>query len=136
MPLPILGAILGIGEKLIDKLIPDPAAKAAALLKLKELEQSGDLAVIGGQLEINKIEAANPNKFISGWRPAVGWVCVSGLAIQYVLSPLLEWGTLLASHPVKGPTLDMATLMPLLTGLLGLAGLRTYEKVKAAEGNR
>ena len=129
-------AVLGIGEKLVDRFFPDPKAKAEAILKLRELEQSGELAAIAGQLEINKIEAASPKLLVSGWRPSVGWVCVAGLAVQYVLGPLLEWGTLLAGKAIKAPSMDMATLMPLLTGLLGLAGLRTFEKVKGAEGNR
>jgi hypothetical protein len=85
----LLDSILGIGEKLIDKLIPDPKAKAEALFKLKELEQSGDLTVIANQVEIAKLEAQNPSLFVSGWRPFVGWVCASGFAMQFVLLPLL-----------------------------------------------
>ena len=124
-----LAAILGIGEKLIDKLFPDPTAKAAALLKLKELEQNGDLAVIAGQLEVNKIEAANPNLFVSGWRPGVGWTCAAALAMQMVVSPLIAWVALLAKRPVTLPVMETELLTTLLVGLLGLGGLRTVEKL-------
>jgi len=136
MALPIIGAVLGIGEKLIERLIPDPKQKAEALLELAKLEQSGDLAVIANQVEINKIEAASPNLFISGWRPFTGWVTASGIAIIYVVGPLLAFFTDLFGEPVRLPALDSGTLMALLTGLLGLGGLRTYEKLKGVEGNR
>lgn len=131
-----LAAALSIGEKLIDKLFPDPKQKAEALLKLKELEQQGDLAVIAGQVEVNKIEAANPNLFISGWRPFVGWVCASALLLQLVLGPLLLWVSTLAGKPVAVPELDMSLLTTLLVGMLGLGGMRTVEKLSGAENRR
>ena len=130
MGIPVLDSILGIGEKLVDKLIPDPKQKAEALLKLKELEQSGDLAVIAGQVEINKIEAASGLTFISGWRPAVGWVCAVALAFQLVASPILSWVSTLAGHPVVPPVLNVELLTTLLVGMLGLGGMRTVEKLQ------
>jgi hypothetical protein len=130
MALPLIGSLLDLGDKLIDKLIPDPQAKADALLKLRELEQSGDLAVIAGQVEINKIEAASKLTFISGWRPFVGWVCASALAFSLVLSPLIEWVAVLTGHPVKAPALDTSLLGTLLIGMLGLGGMRTVEKLQ------
>lgn len=135
MGLDPLSSILDIGKALIEKLIPDPAAKAAATQKLLEMQQNGDLAIIASQTEINKIEAANPNMFIAGWRPAVGWVCVLGLAIS-VFSPLLAWGAALANHPVAIPPMPMDVLMTLLIGMLGLGGMRTVEKLNGAEGKR
>jgi hypothetical protein len=66
-------AILDIGGKVIDRLWPDPVQAAQAKLELIKLQQSGDLAQIAGQLEINKVEAASSNPFTSGWRPFVGW---------------------------------------------------------------
>lgn len=123
-----LSAVLDIGSKLIDKLFPDPAKKAEATLKLMELQQSGDLAVIAGQLEIDKIEAANPKVFISGWRPMVGWICACGLGIQFIIRPLFMWIAALAGHPTEFPALDMGTMMELLAGMLGMAGLRSYDK--------
>lgn len=134
MGLPILDA-LNIGGKLIDHFFPDPAKKAEAQAKLLEMAQSGDLAVIAGQVEINKIEAASPNMFVAGWRPAVGWICAAGLAYQFILRPLMTFGAALFGHPVVAPDLDMGTLMVLLTGMLGFGGLRTFEKVNDAAGN-
>lgn len=123
-----LAAVLDIGGKLIDKLFPDPAKKAEATLKLMELQQSGDLAVIAGQLEIDKIEAASPSLFVSGWRPMVGWICACGLGTQFIIRPLFMWIAALVGHPTEFPVLDMGTMMELLAGMLGMAGLRSYEK--------
>ena len=77
-------AMLDIGGKVIDRLWPDPVQAAQAKLELIRLQQSGDLAQIAGQLEINKAEAASANPFTSGWRPFVGWTCGAGFAVQFV----------------------------------------------------
>ena len=130
MGLPVISSILSLGEKLIDKLLPDPAAKAAALQKLAELEQSGDLAVIAGQVEINKIEAASGDRFVNGWRPFVGWVCGGGLALQIVILPMLSGFSALFGHPMAMPILDVSLLTTLLVGMLGLGGMRTVEKLQ------
>ena len=129
-------SILDFGAKLIDKLIPDPKAKAEALQRLQELQQAGDLAVIAGQVEINKVEATNSNVFISGWRPMVGCVCASALAIQFVIGPLGLWISSMFGHPFTVPELDNSLLTTLLVGMLGLGGMRTVEKLSKAEGNR
>lgn len=125
-----LSSVLDFGKALIEKLIPDPKAKAEALLKLEELKQSGDLAVIAGQNDINKIEAANRNVFVSGWRPFVGWVCGSALAFQLVIGPMIVWGSELAHRPVNPPVMQTELLTTLLVGMLGLGGLRTVEKLQ------
>ena len=129
MALDPVSALLDIGGKVMDRLWPDPAQAAAAKLELFKLQQSGELAVIAGQMDINKVEAANPSVFVSGWRPSVGWVCSSGLAIQFVVGPLAEWGSTLYGTPVKFPQMDMGTMMPLLLGMLGLGAMRTAEKI-------
>ena len=136
MGFPLLD-IVGIGAKLIDKLIPDPKAKAEAIQKLKELEQAGDLAqlnadlaVMNAQSDINKIEAASPDRFVAGWRPFIGWVCGSALAVQLVLMPLGMWGSSLAGHPVPAPKMDTELLTTMVISMLGLGGMRSFEKFK------
>lgn len=124
-----LAIVTELGAKLIDKLFPDPKQKAEATLRLMELQQSGDLAQIAGQIELDKMEASNPKLFVSGWRPFVGWVCASGLAIQFILAPVLEWGSTLAGTPLKLPPLDMSVMLTLLVGMLGLGGMRTVERL-------
>lgn len=123
-------SILGIGEKLIDKLIPDPKAKSEALLKLKELEQSGDLAVMTAQSEINKIEASSSNPFVAGWRPFIGWVCGGALAVQLVVMPLGVWGAALTGHNIPAPKMDTELLTTMVISMLGLGGMRSFEKWK------
>lgn len=130
MALPILGAVVDIVKTVIDRAIPDQKAKAEALQKLAELEQSGDLAVIAGQNRINEIEAANANVFVSGWRPFVGWVCGSALAFQLVIGPMIIWGAELAGRSVRPPVMETELLTTLLVGMLGLGGMRTVEKLQ------
>lgn len=129
-------SFLDIGTKLIDKLIPEAGAKDAAKLKLLELSQKGELASLEadtrlavGQLEVNKAEAASGNAFVSGWRPGVGWVCVVALFSNYLLLPLSAWVAPWTGLPAP-PQLDLGELMPLLLGMLGLGGMRSFEKVR------
>jgi len=130
------GAAFDFASKIIDRVIPDPAAKQAAALQLAQMQQTGELAQLTaqtdlakGQIAVDQAEAANPNLFVSGWRPFIGWVCGSGLAYQFVFSPLMTWGAALIGHPITAPSLDLGTLLTLLLGMLGLGGMRTYEKV-------
>lgn len=130
----LIPAVTGI----LDKVLPDPQAAADAKLKVLELAQKGELAVLDadlklalGQIEVNKVEAASPDWFRAGWRPAVGWVCVFGLGYQFLLRPLLPWVVTVAGASVPPlPEIDNESLMVLLTGLLGLGGFRTFERVK------
>lgn len=130
MALDPISALFEVGSKVLDRILPDPAQQAAAKLELLKLQQSGELAQISGQMEINKVEAANSSIFVSGWRPSIGWICGAGFAVQFVIGPLAEWGSALAGHPVKFPQMDTGTMMPLLLGMLGLGGLRTAEKLQ------
>lgn len=96
-----------------------------------------DTAQMTGQVEINKIEAASPSFFKSGWRPAVGWVCVSGLCLTFLVRPLLPWSTQVAANvfgmtsaipPI--PEIPMGDLITLLVGMLGLGTMRTVERLQ------
>lgn len=120
-----IAQILNIGSQLIEKLIPDPAAQDAARLELLKLQQSGELAAMTAQTEINKAEASNPSVFVSGWRPAIGWVCALAMGYQYLARPLM-----VAFMPALAfPGLD-DNLWQLMMGMLGLGGLRTFEKTQ------
>lgn len=134
--IPALG-ILEIGGRILDKVIPDTAARDAAKLELARLEQAGAFkqtdvlaASDAKQADVNAIEAQNPNLFVSGWRPATGWVCVGGLTYQVVVRPLISWVMENLYQWAPAPALETETLMTLLFGLLGLAGYRTIEKTK------
>jgi drug/metabolite transporter (DMT)-like permease len=125
-----ISSLLAVGQSLIERLIPDPKAKAEATQKLLEMQQSGDLAIIAGQNNINLVEAANPRLFVSGWRPFIGWVCGSALAFQLVIAPMLMWGSTLAHHPVQPPIMQTELLTTLLISMLGMGGMRTVEKLQ------
>lgn len=133
----LLDIIAGPILKIIDKVIPDPAAKAAATLAMFQAQQAGEFKELDNQLQrdlaqiqVNQTEATSPDFFKSGWRPFVGWICGTGLAVQFLVSPLATWVAALMGHAIAFPPLDMGTLMTLLAGMLGLGTLRTAEKVK------
>jgi hypothetical protein len=125
-----VSALLEISGKVIDRVWPDPAQAAAAKLELIKLQQSGELAQITGQLEINKNEAANPSVFVSGWRPFIGWVCGSACAWNWIGLPLAKALAVFFEHPFPISPADLSEMMPVLIGLLGLGGLRTVEKIQ------
>lgn len=125
--------------KVLDRLLPDPAAKANAQMELIKLQQAGELkeleaavALAAQQSDVNKIEAASSDPFVSRWRPFIGWVCGFGLTVQFVIAPFVTWGSRLAGHAIDFPTLNTETLMTLLFGMLGLGAYRTAEKIKGA----
>lgn len=82
------------------------------------------------QVEINKEEARHSNIFVSGWRPFVGWVCGAAFAYHFILQPFLIFLFAISGAPIQTPVFDMEALFTVLFGLLGLGGLRTFEKTK------
>lgn len=136
MPIPILELIPVVG-KLLDRLIPDPEARAKAQLELIKEENANALQELQlalqadqNQADINKIEAASASMFVAGWRPWIGWVCGVAFAYHFVLQPLLAFIMASFGHKVDLPTFDMDALFTVLMGMLGLGTMRTVEKVK------
>lgn len=125
-----VSALLEIGGKVIDRVWPDPAQAAAAKLELIKLQQSGELQQIAGQLEINKVEAANPSVFVSGWRPFIGWVCGAACAWNWIGLSIAKALAIYFDHPFPMSPADLSEMMPVLIGMLGLGGLRTMEKIQ------
>lgn len=117
---------IAAGLKVLDKFVPDPAEKAKAESELR----ANLLAWDQGQMAVNATEAGNSNLFVAGWRPSIGWICSAALAYQYVVTPLAMWASQIAGHPLPAPPRLDGTLWELMFGLLGLGGLRTFEKVK------
>lgn len=145
-PVSAVGNVLDGVQKVIGMFKLSPEAKAEieahlteANIDLQKTQIAAELARVQGQLEINKQEAAAPNIFIAGWRPAVGWVCVAALAWAYLCQPFFTF-FLMVFHrtlPANLPSLDTGTLISgLLIPLLGLAGLRTLEKLQGAQDNK
>ena len=132
-----ISAALGLGTALINKLFPDPIQAADAKLKLLELQQSGELATMTAQTDINKEEAKSTNWFVAGARPFILWIC--GFAMLYctLIEPILRFvATVLFGYSGSFPVIDSNFTMQVMFGILGLGAYRSYEKVKNAENNR
>ena len=111
----------------IDSIFTNDEERMQARALLQRIEQAPQAL----QVELNKIEAQHSSLFVAGWRPAVGWVCVLGLAWNFLVQPLLSWIGFAFGVDLSGaPRLDITELMTILAGMLGLAGLRTHEKEK------
>lgn len=122
----LLGPIFDIGKTLIERFFPDPEKKREAEMELVRMAAAGELQQVVAQLEINAREAQHPSIFVAGWRPAVGWVCVAAMAFQYLARPLLIAYNV---APADMPGLD-DNLWAILTGILGIGGLRSIEKLQ------
>lgn len=108
----------------------DPTAMAALEAKALEMESAMMLA----QASINLEEAKSKSLFVSGWRPAVGWIGAFGLGTQFIIFPLANWILPMIGRPdIKLPAVDISTLYPLLFALLGVGTLRTYEKTQGVQ---
>ena len=119
-----LGAVADLATTAINKIWPDKSESERAQL-------AAAVALVQGQLEVNRVEAASPQLFTSGWRSAIGWICGAALGYTYLGYPILMWGCSLLAPDVKPPVLgNDSMLYELLLGMLGLGGLRTFEKIK------
>jgi hypothetical protein len=118
---------IAVGLKIINKFIPDPEVKAKAESELR----ASLIAWDSGQIEVNKAEASSGITMAATWRPAIGWICAIGLAYQFLFVPIIGWVAQLicgANIPMPPNLSDM--LWELMFGMLGLSGLRTFEKIK------
>jgi|SRR6185369_10508881 len=115
-------------SSLLDRLIPDPAERQKEMDNLAALAQQADAA----QLQVDQAEAQNPNLFVAGWRPFIGWICGVAFAYHYVAAPFTMFLISCYRGICAEPVFDMGTLETVLMGMLGLGGLRTIEKIQGA----
>ena len=125
----ILGGIFDLGKTLLDRFVPDPAQKAAAEMEMLRMAADGELKQVIAQLEINAREAAHPSVFVAGWRPAFGWFGAVGFLYATVIQPMLVWYGSSKGWPTP-PDVNLDLLWVVITGMLGIGGLRSIEKVK------
>jgi len=123
-----VSAVAGLADTLINKIWPDPAAKASAEAQLIKVQMEAALASVQQQIDINKIEAASTNVFVSGWRPGMGWVCGAAFGLHFVVLPVFNWVAALFGHGAITIPFDMDTLSTVLMGMLGLGTMRSVEK--------
>ena len=117
---------IAAGLKVLDKFIPDPELKAKMEAELRK----GLLDADKGQMEVNKVEAAHRSIFVAGWRPFIGWVCGSAFAMHFVIIPVMQVVAIYADFAPPVLSFDMESLLTVMMGMLGLGGMRTYEKMK------
>ena len=127
----LLNALIGPVTGLLDKFVEDKDQKAALAHEISTMADRHAQELALAQVEVNKAEAASNSVWKGGWRPFVGWVCGTAFAYHFVLQPLAIFG--LAAYGMEVPPLpnfDMGQLMTVLMGMLGLGGLRSFEKSK------
>ncbi len=116
---------------LLDKFIEDKDQKAKLAHDLATMAERHAQELAKGQLEINKAEAQHRSLFVAGWRPFVGWTCGVALAYHFIVAPLVLFATAYAGIEAPPlPEFDMGSLLTVLMGMLGLGGMRTFEKFK------
>ena len=119
----MLQALIGPVASLLDKFIPDADTKQKLAHEIATLAERQAHQIAIAQIEVNK-EDAKGNWFQAGWRPACAWVCVAGFTVNFLISPLAD------PFGIVVPQADISTMMPVLLGMLGLAGARSFERVK------
>lgn len=125
----MLQALIGPVTGILDKFIEDKDQKAALAHEIATMSERHAQELAKGQLEINKAEAASGSVFKGGWRPFIGWVCGIAFAYHFVLQPFIVFGVSVVGIDIPElPSFDMGSLMTVMMGMLGLGGLRSYEK--------
>jgi hypothetical protein len=117
-----LGAISELASTVINKIWPDKS-------EAEKQQLAAAVMVVNGQLDINKAEAANPNVFVAGWRPFIGWVCGAACAWNWIGLPITKAALLFFGHSIALASADLTEMLPVLLGMLGLGTLRTVEKI-------
>ena len=117
-----IGSVADLASNVINKIWPDKTEAEKAQL-------AAAMAVVQGQLDANKAEAGSSSLFVSGWRPAVGWVCVLAFGWNMIGLSIAKVALGLINHPMQINPADLSEMMPILIGMLGLGGLRTVEKI-------
>ena len=127
----LIASLIGPVSSLLDKVIPDADVKAKLAHEIARMSDQHAQQLALAQVEVNKEEAASGSLFKGGWRPFVGWICGIALLYHFILSPLILFTVALFGAEIPPiPEFDMGSLMTVLMGMLGLGGLRTYEKQK------
>ena len=127
----MLQTLIGPVTGLLDKFIEDKDQKAKLAHDFATMAEKHAQQIALAQIEVNKAEAASGSLFKGGWRPAVGWVCAIAFAYHFIIKDLIIFGASFAGIEVPElPEFDMGTLLTVLGGMLGIGGLRTYEKQK------
>ena len=122
----MIASLLPVASKLLGKFIQDKDTKNKLAHEIATMAEKHAQQLAMEQIKVN-IEEAKGNWFQSSWRPLIGWICGLSLMINYMVSPIL------AGFGIIIPQADMSVMMPLLFGMLGIAGMRSYDKTKKVD---
>lgn len=128
MTIPVLGDIIKEVGDIVEKVVPDADKKMDIQLELARIADAADAredALLQAQAEINKTEAASGNLFVAGWRPAIGWTSALALLYTWIVAPVGK----AVLHLSELPAIPTDQIYPIVLAMLGIAGMRTYEKV-------
>jgi len=127
----MIQALIGPVTGLLDKFVEDKDAKNAMAHEIATMAEKAAHEAAMAQVEVNKAEAQHRSIFVAGWRPFIGWVCGIALAYHFVLAPFIVFGVAWFDAEIPElPAFDMDSLMTVLLGMLGLGGMRSFEKAK------
>ena len=127
----IADSIIGVAGKVLDKFIEDKDLKTKLDFELRKAYNDANL----GQIEVNKEQAKHPSIFIAGARPSIMWICAFGMGWQFVFLPCAIWYMTITGQPLVVPDIETEGLMSLTLALLGLGGMRTFEKKNGTHRN-
>ena len=131
--LALIPLLLPLITDIMGKVIPDVGARDKAVKDIELATVSVITQMNAAQVELNSQEAKHKSIFVAGWRPWIGWVLGAALAYQFLLSPLIMWGTGIAGLVIPPPPSLDANLWEILSGMMGMAGLRSFEKLKGID---
>lgn len=132
----LISSLVAPVSGLLDKFIEDKDQRALLAHEIATLAEKQAQEQIVEQIKTNQIEAAHQSMFVAGWRPAVGWVCALAMLLNFILIPFINLGMGLAGQDIRLNLIEMDTMMPVLLGMLGLGGMRTYEKSRSVARER
>jgi CheY-like chemotaxis protein len=130
MMLNLISSLVAPVSGLLDKFIEDKDQRALLAHEIATLAEKQAQEQIVEQIKTNQIEAAHQSMFVAGWRPAVGWVCALAMLLNFILIPFINLGMEFAGQDIRLDLIEMDTMMPVLLGMLGLGGMRSYEKAR------
>lgn len=130
MDLTGLGSLFDFGNEILKRVWPDASESEKAKVTMFLAQLDAEAKAQQAQIAVNQAEAGNPSTFVAGWRSAVGWICVLALGYQYVIYPILLWLLMFWPNLVAPKPVLSDVLYELLFGMLGLAGMRSWEKIK------
>ena len=126
----LVSTLVGPVTGLLDKFIENKDQKNALAHEIATMSERHHQELMKSQIEVNKVEAANSNLFVSGWRPFIGWTCGLGMFGNFITIPFANFVLALLEIAIVIPLVPLETMMPVLMGMLGLGAMRSYEKTR------